>query len=365
MQEISSGLYVHPNFEERGRQFLGLYNLVAVKAVGDEEYSKRSLRGYTNRTCLFCGKSYPDAQFSSLSHLLPKAIGNTNMYSDFECDNCNARFSSFEDDLVNFLGVGRSFAGMEGEGRTWGFNARRLSAKSRSFMGENVLVIAPEDIEVFDGVCCCLYTKNTYRPSRVYRALLKSALSLLGVGEVTKSYQFALLYLMEGAICKAGLTVGGYNLAFQIAMPLHVYLFRKKRSTDRIHTEVIVFHFQNKIISLPVPFHREDMPLASKDFQFILPPPLFFNPQDMEVSEPQAWASEFAGEDAVVDEQELLIISRDPSIVRDLPFYDPETDSIKSGQPDLALLKHVIISRKDYAGNLKELWEFINEQDKK
>jgi hypothetical protein len=156
-----------------------------MTGVGEDAYSKRALRGYTSRSCLFCGRSYPEAPFKTLAHLAPQLIGNSNLYSDFECDDCNKVFSELEGDLAAFLGVSRSIVGVGKDKKTVGFKGRRLTAKSRSFMGEYILIVSPEEIETVGGTSTLKYTKNPFSPIAVYRAMLKVSLSLLGPEHVT------------------------------------------------------------------------------------------------------------------------------------------------------------------------------------
>ncbi|RYZ62995.1 MAG: hypothetical protein EOP09_18300, partial [Proteobacteria bacterium] len=111
------------------------------------------------------------------------------MYSDFECDECNAYFSGLENDLAAYLGVSRSIAGLQSQKRAPGFSARRLKAKSRSFIGDNILIIAPEDLKSDGNSTSFTYTKNPYTPSLVYKALLKSGLSLLDDAIVKERYK--------------------------------------------------------------------------------------------------------------------------------------------------------------------------------
>src|SRR5689334_16716472 len=116
----------HPQFIDRAKSFYDAYELVTVIVNDDLNYSKRSLKHFRERICRFCKRSYPEVQFSNYSHLLPQLIGNSNLYSDFECDSCNERFSKIENDLAEFLGASRSFTGLAEDKKTLGFKAKRL-----------------------------------------------------------------------------------------------------------------------------------------------------------------------------------------------------------------------------------------------
>lgn len=221
-------LFYHPQFTEQAKFSKDKYDLVDFVFPGMDRFARRNLKGYSSRTCRFCGRSYPDTAFANDSHLLPKLIGNTNLYSEFECDDCNAFISKFENDLASYLGVSRSIVGLQGEKKTKGFDARRLKAKSRSFLGDNILIIAPEDVKTEGDATSISYTKNTFVPARAYKALLKSALSILSEAEVKQKYRKAIDYLQGKINLTKGAIIGGYRFPFSMNLPLHVLCFRRK-----------------------------------------------------------------------------------------------------------------------------------------
>src|SRR5688572_6618744 len=100
MEQESIEIFSHPDFADRAKLFYEKYDLLDMKRNGDTTYSKRNLMRHTSRACRFCGRGYPYILFSNYPHLLPQLIGNRDMYSDFECDDCNAFFSVFENDLA-------------------------------------------------------------------------------------------------------------------------------------------------------------------------------------------------------------------------------------------------------------------------
>jgi hypothetical protein len=161
----------HSQYIERANSFYEVYELIDVIVKEDPRYSKRNMKLPRKRTCRFCGKSYPETQFSNYSHLLPQFVGNRNLYSDFECDTCNELFSVVENDLAEFLGLSRSILGLAEEKKAARFTARTLFTKSRSFIGHNLLIIAPDDVEISDNRTTIRYIKNSFLPANVYKAL--------------------------------------------------------------------------------------------------------------------------------------------------------------------------------------------------
>ena len=50
--------------------------------------------------CRFCGRSRPEVKFANDAHAVPEFAGNGVLLTNYECDECNDRFSAFEDDLA-------------------------------------------------------------------------------------------------------------------------------------------------------------------------------------------------------------------------------------------------------------------------
>ena len=50
--------------------------------------------------CRFCGGKRPEKTCKKRAHAVSELLGNKIMKSLYECDDCNKRFSRFEDDLA-------------------------------------------------------------------------------------------------------------------------------------------------------------------------------------------------------------------------------------------------------------------------
>ena len=352
----------HPDFPERAKRFYESYQLMDIVMVGDDRYSKRALRGYKTRTCLFCGRSHPEALFKTYAHLAPQLVGNSNLYSDFECDECNQKFSELEGDLASFIGISRSIVGMGNEKKTVGFKGKRFTAKSRSFRGENILIIAPEDIENNNGTSTLKYTKNPFSPVAVYRSLLKTSLSLLGPEYVAKYFKIALNILMGRLELTTGLAMCGYRLSLTTNLPFHVYRFRKKNANDKIHTDVFLYHFQNLIIAFPVPLHADDIRLIDLNFQGIFPPPYFTNDDNMKYALPIEFLKDFSAKPPIEDEEERIGFRLDESAHEKLVAYDTTTGEFVQKSFGENPTKYIILTKPGMTVDPKELSDFIQKE---
>lgn len=355
-------VFLHPAFSKQAELFDEKYELFKFVYVGDEHYSKKNLKARSSRTCRFCGLSYPDTAFSNLSHLLPQLIGNSNLYSDFECDKCNALFSSFENDLAAYLGISRSIVGLHDKKNAPGFTARRIKAKSRSFIGDNILILAPEDIVVKGAGVSLNYTKNPYTPSNVFKAFLKSALSLLDEEDIKRDYRKAIDYLGGKNRLTRGAIIGGYKLSFIKNIPLHVFCFKKRNETEQIPNHVICFNFQSQIISFPIPVDNTLESSNLDEWQTILPPPYFLREKIMKDAFPIPFFKDLTSTTEVKDEEDSFPIQVDPKYLESAWSYNPATDTHQQEKLDLSQIKHIILAKEGVMVDPKELSDFIKKE---
>jgi hypothetical protein len=55
-----------------------------------------------NRSCRFCGKTSPEVSFRNTAHAIPELLNNRQLFSNYECDVCNNKFS---ETVENQLGI--------------------------------------------------------------------------------------------------------------------------------------------------------------------------------------------------------------------------------------------------------------------
>ncbi|MBE7449204.1 MAG: hypothetical protein HS111_09990 [Kofleriaceae bacterium] len=78
-------------------------------------------------TCRYCG-STDRRRFRQRAHTFPEALGNHWVISRDECDDCNAKFSKYEDALAKAIGVILTIGGEKGKGH----NSRRQTGMTGS-----------------------------------------------------------------------------------------------------------------------------------------------------------------------------------------------------------------------------------------
>jgi hypothetical protein len=144
--------------------------------------------GTKPQTCRFCDRSRPAVTFKKKAHAVPELVGNKRASTLYECDDCNNRFSSFEDDLGKMtlgyrtLSQVRGKNGVptltnKGEMSRIEFDGGQLHIKQ--VLGEG-LVSINDDVNQVQIV----YDSQPYRPLGVYKCLAKSAFTLLPEDEI-------------------------------------------------------------------------------------------------------------------------------------------------------------------------------------
>jgi len=149
-----------------------------------------NLKPKEERICRFCGLDYSQTTFESKPHIISELLGNKYLISDFECDKCNTFFSKYENDLTAFLGMSRTFLGVKNKkDKVPEFNSpgyKVLARRTDFYRIKDGLQISVHksakgifNIDSNLGKSEIKYLKQPYVPIKVYKALLKIALSII------------------------------------------------------------------------------------------------------------------------------------------------------------------------------------------
>lgn len=257
-------------YQEIFKDFFSSYSIIDIK---EESLNSRTLKQKNERECRFCGKSSPTVTFKKRAHLVPELLGNKKIFSDFECDTCNAKFGKNENDFANFLGLTRSITGVKGKAGIPKFKTPDKTLVIREgFIDENDLekkiVIESHGMEnnhfildptgkrlVLNGI------RHSYIPFNVYKAILKIALSTIDEVEVIKYKKAFDLLLDNSAEQNEALPL--FNLPVFVSpgppfpSPL-ILLFEKKDKSDPLPTHIAVMYFHNYIYQITLPFYADD-----------------------------------------------------------------------------------------------------------
>ncbi|MGJ1488571.1 HNH endonuclease [Sphingobacterium spiritivorum] len=84
----------------------------------------------TPKRCRFSNKTSDQFSFKMEAHIILQFMGNKNLLSNFECDDCNQKFSKYEDSFANFIGASRTIAQIPGQAKNKVPNLKILNLAS-------------------------------------------------------------------------------------------------------------------------------------------------------------------------------------------------------------------------------------------
>lgn len=218
--------------------------------------------------CRFCGENDP-AKFRNVAHLVPEALGNTCLYSNDECDGCNAHFSEYESNLVDAVRPILTIGGTAGKanrvpqtGRTGGQTTIRHSvgAKGRrlAFMTS---AGSPEfGIDKYGAFITSFPVPPIpFKPRLAYKALVKMAYALLPDNELCHYTRLCAWIrdkadTLEFPCLETGLSFGSLGNAPKI---ISAALLRRANPTDK--TPYIVFILCAGSVCLMIDLMSDDM----------------------------------------------------------------------------------------------------------
>lgn len=269
-------------FADMFDRFANLYGIKVL--LPDDEFHRSPLKPKKDRACRFCKATYSKSEkFKSLAHLLPSLIGNSNLFSDFECDNCNNFFGSYENELANFLGIARIINVENAKKGTLKFKSpdktfvvmkdeEAVTPKLRieSHEEENDhFTLDPSNKKV------TFHTKrHSYNPYKVWKSFLKMGLSILPEKYV-EDYEIAFAILkskrkneeQDNPIYKMNMYV---HPGPPFPSPLAI-LFERKSKDDLIPMHVACIMFHNYTYQLVLPFSKQDKDLYNGETLITVP----------------------------------------------------------------------------------------------
>lgn len=240
-----------------------------------------------NGDCRFCEISRKKGKFTKQAHVISRQFENSTPKSNFECDVCNIKFSTYEDDLSSYflldkalLGIskkrrkGRGFPTLKVNGNTLISIDEKLSSLDESdpkqkslkelLLNEstNLVVIQQDEnaeyIKIEDNSIHYSLPRRPYYPINVFRGLLKMGLSLLKEEEV-KDYKYAFDILQRE---KEEVLNHPYHhflapfsyipLFCNLFNPAAIRLYKRRETRNDLVDKVFVLYFGNTIVQIPI-----------------------------------------------------------------------------------------------------------------
>lgn len=250
--------------------------------------NKKKLKPKNERTCRFCGKSYPDVTFKKTAHIMPELLGNRKLVSDYECDICNWKFGQFESDLANYLGPFRTFSFIEGKKGIPKYKSADKALKIE-LAKDYIFDVKYKDFqksikyEIDDKILKIQCKSNPYVPINVFKSLLKSAISFVDENDL-KYLKNTFKFLNDENFEVNDnenfiITLHQFFIPGNIDNPPFIIFYKKWEHLKKFEapTMAFVFYIKNIVIQLFIPYHLEDYffytAKKEKDRKiFIIPP---------------------------------------------------------------------------------------------
>ncbi len=320
-----------PMFQGQADLFLSDYECEKTIVCPDEKMKTLSIKSL--RVCRFCKKKFGEVTFQKEAHIFPVALGNEFLISNFECDTCNHKFGSYENDLCRYLGIERTFNRTPGRKNIPNFISDNIRATKESIFDQpGAIKIEPNNGQVIFGYDeatqsrTITYKKRPYSPINVYKAILKMALCCIDKSDV-KSYDLAFKFLTTTEL--DGKFKPCYLFGYRVPGNYDVFatLYRKRHSSLKTMTHTFILYYGSFMLQIFLPFNTDDRN-HYPHFQLPIMPPLFDGSGD------EKWMPHYTIQDDVsspekrIDEEEVIRIKVDPEHLDKIVGIDPITREV-------------------------------------
>jgi hypothetical protein len=250
-----------------------------VAARGPNEFL-----GQKPSVCRFCLRTAPEVTFRKEAHAIPELAGNGTLISLYECDDCNARFSAFEDDLGKLTLLERIAGQVLGKSGVpsakTGQKRSRIDVDLSGFKIEEHEDDPIAEIDHEAKTLTITIPAQRYRPLGVFKALLKVAITFMDEHDLPKAPE-ALRWLRAADLTTDQVDDGTRYTCLRTFTPgpapfasTRAVLLRRKRPDVLGPTIIFVLAFGNLSFQIVVPSPQEDRHLIGKTIS-LRPVPVF------------------------------------------------------------------------------------------
>jgi len=222
--------------------------------------------------CRYCGKNENETTFNQKTHLLPELLGENNLLSPDECDNCNKLFCDYESHLSIFLRPYTTLMGIKGKKKVPTFQSRSVerNESTRTILKhvegrqKQLIIQNIEDYRINkeEKKFEITFRQPPFIPLKIYKALLKIGLSLLPV-----QYDNYNAHCFEWLVNKRE-AIPFFNYAFMTTLQRKYFkkavaeLYRAKKFVNKnseLPEHTLILSFANINIQIFLPFTDELM----------------------------------------------------------------------------------------------------------
>jgi hypothetical protein len=277
------------------------------------------------RKCYFCGKTKGQTTFRQDAHLIPECIGNRNILSLHECDECNRLFSHFDNALAAYIGPVRCFWRITTKKGRPNFKDPHTNLKINNAT-KTIMVTSRQEgdpeftIDEANNTLKLSLKKEGYIPVLAFKALVKIGISLLEEEEV-EQFSTTIDWLKSDSkpeYLHWDFSVLPWTFVGTQTLRPEVRLFKRKviELDGKALEKCVLLRFGRMQYQYFIPFSRHDILLSRSTggtwnvpaHPFILPDLPGIEKFPMQRENLNSW------EKRIREEQELIVTSTEPMI---------------------------------------------------
>lgn len=236
----------------------------------DEEKKFFGEKDKKKRICRFCKRSYPKVKFTHKAHAISEALGNSSVFCNEECDECNEYFgNNIEPSLISFFEFHRLFFNSSSKKSTKTLKNKAIKCTrtdsgieislNETFKGSYPLLqITP------DGARIRIEHQQKFVAQKAYKALCKFAICFLDQED---------LVLVEDTIawiCDNKFSLSPFQPGQILTFNIPPFIYPRLQiftvtceSFPNSKAIVCNFFFLTTLLSFRVPFLKNDLPILA------------------------------------------------------------------------------------------------------
>ena len=238
--------------------------------------------------CRFCSLVHPSVTFRKEAHAIPECLGNTSIFTKYECDACNQFFGDgIETSLGNWSKPQRALSGVRGKrgvpklkeewNRQWRFEHDSTGIKITQDETDPIAVVNEATKEITITV-----HRDPHTPVAVLKAFTKMGISLLPEAELP-SFGAAMAWI-RNADHQIGLVKTSFFPVLYTFVPGNnplvdsVILLRRRSDNLQVPYVNVVLAYGNEVFQTVLPSPERDAALSGQKVRF----PYFPTPYELD-----------------------------------------------------------------------------------
>lgn len=213
------------------------------------------------RICKYCNNNNSNTSFKEKAHIIPKSLGNNNLFDNEECDNCNHKFaSSIEEDLNLYLAPFETIFKVKGYGdKVPDFNNK--DGEYIKLIDDKIEMAFKHVEEDENGLPKLIkFYLGKINMQNFYRALVKMALGFIPCKEVREHFIDTVEWINLKLIKKKlPPVIMFFNRNRNVEIPTLMVLYIRKNESDNKYPYLVAeLYFYQFTFNYIIPFSDYD-----------------------------------------------------------------------------------------------------------